>query len=167
MRRMATQGPGAGLPAQIAHAGAVYRLDARHYAEHGRPRGRPAPGAVMVLDGGRIACFPGDIARAAAGAETGGPEVGPVYVSPDGVLVVPTGLVFVRFEDGSSAEARRADLDRAGFEIVQVPGYAPHAAWVRARRGGIAASLAELDVLTALPGVRHVEPQMLSERVAR
>jgi hypothetical protein len=141
----------------------VYRLDDRHHAEHGRPRGSAAPGAVMVLDGGRIAVMPGDGAPAAAG----GADVGPVYESPDGALVVPTGLVFVRFADGSSAEARRADLERAGFEIVQVPGYAPHAAWVRARSGGIAASLGRLDVLTALPGVQHVEPQMLSERVGR
>jgi hypothetical protein len=121
----------------------------------------------MVLDAGRIAVFSGDFGRATASAESGATEIGPVYLSPDGVLAVPTGLVFVRFAKGTSAHARRADLERAGFEIVQVPAYAPHAAWVRARTGGIAGSLAGVVELDTIPGAQNAEPQMLMERVAR
>jgi hypothetical protein len=147
--------------------GRVYRLDEQHYAEHGRRRSAPAADAVMLLEGGRIAVVRGDVARATPGVESGAARIGPVYLSADGVRVVPTDLVFVRFAEGTAAEARRADLERAGFEIVDVPGYAPHAAWVRARDGGIAASLEGLGDLRALPGVQHVEPQLLMERVAR
>lgn len=166
MAAMARQGQPPHELAGTGRGAPTYRLDDGHYAEHGRHRGAPAANATLLLEGGRIAVFPGDFARAVASA-AGATEIGPVYISSDGVMAVPTGLVFVRFAEGTSAEARRADVERAGFALVQVPGYAPHAAWVRARSGGIAASLDQLAQLRTIAGTESIEPQMLMERVVR
>jgi len=107
-----------------------------------------------VLNEGEIAVFRG---RPPAGL-----PVGPVYATPDGSLAVPTGLIFLRFAEGTSAAEHRGDFERLGFELVEVPSYARHAAWVRARNnGGIGAALAHAADLATLPGVEHVEPQML------
>ena len=159
----------AGCPRQVRagsqQAGRVYVLEDGYYALHGRPPGTPAPGAEFLLKGGQIAVFRRAGAAPALGIDASG--VGPVYAAPDGPLAVPTGLLFVRFAEGTSAAGRRVELERAGFELVQVPGYASHAAWVRAREGGIAASLHKMADAEALPGVENVEPQMLMERAPR
>jgi hypothetical protein len=68
----------------------------------------------------------------------------------------------VRFAEGDSPEHHREGIVEAGYEIDQVLAYAPHAAWVRARSGRIPDALARLPSLEALPGVEHVEPQMVS-----
>jgi len=130
-----------------------YALQDEYYAVHGRPRGTPARDAVLTLNEGEIAVFRG------RPPETS--QVGPVYAAPDGPLAVPTGLIFVRFTPGTSAMERQADLERIGFELVQVPAYARDAAWIRLRDGDIAAPLARIPELVALPGVANVEPQML------
>jgi hypothetical protein len=144
--------------------GRVYVLSDDYYAVHDRPPGSPAPGAAFVLKGGQIGVFRRDDAAAARRDAT---IVGPVYAAPDGPLAVPTGLLFIRFAEGTSAAGRRAELERAGLEIVQIPGYAPHAAWVRARDGGIGASLEKVPAAEALPGVENVEPQMLMDSARR
>jgi hypothetical protein len=149
------------VPAGKQHAGHSYRLEDGYYAAHNRQPGSSAAGAALVLNRGQIAVFPG---RPPA---TMTEEVGPVYAAPDGSLVVPTGLLFVRFAEGTSAADRRDELERAGYELVQIPGYAPHAAWVRARTGGIPASLRNVAGLEAIPGVENVEPQMLREKAKR
>jgi hypothetical protein len=131
-----------------------YTLQDDYYAVHHRRRGAAADDAVLVLNEGEIAVFRG---RPPAGL-----GVGPVYATPEGSLAVPTGLVFVRFAEGTSVAARRGDLERLGFELVEVPSYARHAAWVRARgEEGIGSALGQAADLATLPGVEHVEPQML------
>jgi hypothetical protein len=94
-------------------------------------------------------------------------EAGPVYELSDGSRVVPTGRLFVRFAAGTPARERAGDLSRAGLEIVEVPGYAPHAAWVRPREAGAAAALSMLGKAAALPDVENVEPELLRERSKR
>jgi hypothetical protein len=92
----------------------------------------------------------------------------PVYrLEPDGPLAVPTGKVFVRFKEGVEAETRRAEIEGAGYEIIQTPPYAPSSAWVRSAGGDIARSLSDIEALEKLADVENVEPQMLVERAQR
>jgi len=94
-----------------------------------------------------------------------GAELLPAYaVSRDAAPLAPTGLVFVRFEAGTDARSRAAELAAAGFAIADVPQYAPHAAWLRAASGSVRDALRGLDRLLALPELRAVEPQLLGER---
>ena len=130
---------------------------------HGRQPGSPSAGALFTLKGGEIAVHRGDPA-AAEGKEQ---QVGPVYALPEGPLAVPTGLLFVRFKEGTAAAEHREEIERSGYEIVQIPGYAPNAAWVRPRNGDIATSLRGMRALESLPGVENVEPQMLMANAKR
>ena len=99
--------------------------------------------------------------------ESGGSEVasiGPVYRQvPGGQLAVPTGRALVRFAPGDAAHQHRDELAEAGYELDQVLSYAPHAAWVRARSGAIVDALRHLGRLEDVPGVEHVEPQLVSQ----
>ncbi len=79
------------------------------------------------------------------------------------MLAVPTGKVFVRFAEGEHAVDHAQDLQRAGYEIIEVPVYAPNAAWVRARDRDPASALSHLEDLEKLPGVENVEPEFISE----
>jgi hypothetical protein len=95
-------------------------------------------------------------------------EVTAIYgTSPSASPQVPTGLVSIRFAEDMRAEDQRDPLAAAGYEIVRVPGYAPHAAWVKAASGSIRDSLEGLERLLALPGVQAVEPELLGERASR
>jgi hypothetical protein len=95
-------------------------------------------------------------------------EVGPVYsAGPGGPLAVPTGRVFVRLTEGVRPEERLEQLEAAGFEIERTVSYAPHAAWLRPARGGVAHALSGLVALAQVPDVVHVEPQMLLERALK
>ncbi len=99
-----------------------------------------------------------------AGAATGETTIGPVYRRvPGGGLVVPTGRVLVRYVEGEPVERHRDELAGAGYDIDEVLSYAPHAAWLRARSGDIADTLAGLDRLAAQPGIENVEPQMVGD----
>ncbi|HJQ38919.1 MAG TPA: hypothetical protein VKB93_17420 [Thermoanaerobaculia bacterium] len=82
-----------------------------------------------------------------------------------GEAVQATGSVWVRFRNGEDAAARATDFARAGYRIESIPGYALHAAFVRAKDVGT--SLANLDGLRAIDGVQHVEPQLLRKRGSR
>ncbi|MFC7328689.1 hypothetical protein [Marinactinospora rubrisoli] len=141
------------VPAGPAGPGpARYRLAADLVAVH-RPD-RPVPAVRPV--------------REAARPPSGDAVLGPVYRRvPGGDLVVPTGRVLVRYSEGDRAERHRGELERTGYRMDRILGYAPHAAWVRAADGGIAAALRRTAAIAALPGVRHVEPELLGERQAR
>lgn len=80
---------------------------------------------------------------------------------------VPTGRVFVRFTDGIPAQERAGDLASAGFQIDSVPGYAPHAAWLKSASEDPGAALARVDALAAVPDVVRVEAEVLSARRTR
>jgi hypothetical protein len=94
--------------------------------------------------------------------------IGPVYRRvPGGDVVVPTGRILIRFDEGEDAERHRDDVVGAGYEVEQDLPYAPHAAWVRPISGGIADSLRLMGRLGRIPGVRHVEPEMIGGRSLR
>ncbi len=120
------------------------------------------PGAAFTLEDEGVAVYrgvpPAALERAAIPVYGAGPKSPPL---------VPTDLVFVRFAEGTPADGRGADLERAGYAIAEIPDYAPHAAWVRARSGSIRDALAGLPRLLVLTGVRTVEPQLLGRRVLR
>jgi hypothetical protein len=104
--------------------------------------------------------------QAHRGAAPDAPDTTAVYgTTPSGSPQVPTGLVSIRFAEDVRAQDQRDRLATAGYEIVRVPGYAPHAAWVRATSGSIRDSLEGIERLLALPGVQAVEPELLGERV--
>ena len=148
------------------HSSAHYVRKPGYYAIHDQPQGVAATGAAALLDDGAIAVFQGEPDTATAASPTG--RLGPVYaLQPGGVLAVPTGLIFVRFPPGTSAASHAKQIAEAGYELVEIPSYAPQAAWVRARTGQIADSLANMTALEQLPDVENIEPQMLMERHAR
>jgi hypothetical protein len=157
---------------QVGHgaASAVYVRTADHYALlHQRPDEVPDD-AVLTLEGGSIAVFRGKprARRSRKEPATRPPTVAPVYrLGADGPLAVPTGLVFARFAEGVPVESRREALERAGYEVVEIPSYAPHAAWLRARSGEIADALAATAALEKLPDMEGVEPQMLMHAARR
>jgi hypothetical protein len=102
------------------------------------------------------------------GATVDGTRLGPVYRRTEGGgLVVPTGAVLVRFAEGDPADGHLDELREVGYELLEVLSYAPHAGRVRALEGGIVEALRGLGRLEALPGIEHVEPQVLSERRPR
>jgi hypothetical protein len=154
------------IRANMATSAPLYVLKSGHYAVHQRPPDMPAPDAALLLDDGAIAVFQGEPDEAAEAAQAGG--LSPVYgLQPSDLPAVPTGRVFVRFAEGVKAETRRQEIDRAGYELVESPVYAPQAAWLRARSGDLADALAGIPRLEQLPDVENVEPQMLMERARR
>ena len=48
-----------------------------------------------------------------------------------------------------------------------MPPYAPHLAWIEGVTDDVALTLQRLDELAELPGVEHVEPQMVSRAERR
>jgi hypothetical protein len=99
-------------------------------------------------------------------AHSGSPEGRlPVYESENGRLVFPTGKVWVRFARETDVRDRAADLAAAGYSIENVPGYAPHGAFVVGEDA--AAALNGLERLRALEGVEHVEPQVVQQAARR
>jgi hypothetical protein len=140
----------------------LYELATDLIAVHGAG---PSPDAISLLEGGAVAVERLSGARSDAlrrGA------LGPVYRRvPGGGVAVPTGQVFVRLAEGQRAEERRAELERSGYRIEEVPAYAPHAAWIRPASDEIADGLRNLDRLERLPAVARVEPQFLAEASRR
>ena len=133
------------------------------YSVRGRRRGADEDAVAVLHDDAStsFAVYEGAPLRRRAEDE----EIGPVYsAGPDGPLAVPTGRVFVRLEEGLGPDARSAEFARAGFEIEQRLSYAPNAAWLRPAHGGVAKALPALAALERIPGVVHVEPQLLLAR---
>lgn len=119
------------------------------------PREIPAPASY---GGGKYKLA----ADAAERAAPRGPTSGPVYISPSGERVIPSGTLFVQFAPGIRAEDRKPELASLGVRIVDIPGFAPHAAYVQGT--SLAATLEAAAVLLRRPGVAAVEVQM--KRVA-
>lgn len=120
----------------------------------------PSPEAIVTFEGDDISVEP-LAAVASRGLEER--KLGPVYRRvPGGALAVPTGRAFVHLAKGESAAQHEHDLVAAGYRLEQVPGYAPHAAWVRPATGRFVDVLRNLDRLEHLPGVEHAEPQLLT-----
>ena len=71
--------------------------------------------------------------------------------------------MLVRFPAGDRIEAHREQLRAAGYELDAPLGFAPQAGYVRPA----GRDAAGLDRLRAIPGVEHVEPEVLMQRSAR
>ncbi len=136
------------LPAPISYGGGSYTRDDAHVALVGTPTG-PERGA------GPARILP--IERAE------GEGIVAVYRSPAGELVAPTGALFVRLREGSRAADRRSALLAMGLEIVRVPSFAPHTAFVRAKSGDVAETLRLVGEVAKMPDVEGVEVEMLRE----
>ena len=86
----------------------------------------------------------------------------PVYrAQPSGMLAVATGRLWVSFAEGIDATQKREKVEKVGCSLEELPPWAARGAWVRASSGKVADALAAAAVLERLPGVEHVEPQML------
>ncbi|MCS6774609.1 MAG: hypothetical protein RMM31_11570 [Anaerolineae bacterium] len=139
----------------------VYQRDLSLYAERyqvAATSGSKPP--TLVLDEGRVRIFKGKPPAAAAG------QLCAVY-RHGGWLAVPTGLVFVVFKPGERAAAHAEAIRQAGYEIVEIPPYAPNAAWVRDANEDIAAALKNLLRLEQISQVENVEPEFITERAWR
>jgi len=135
----------------------TYSLARDRHAVHG-PAARAVPDPILVLEDGEIAVV---------GGEAAPPGAGPVYVTPAGGLVVPTGRVLLRYRSGTRALDQAPRLRDVGFEVERALDYAPEALWVRPRGGGVADALESLPHLASLPGVEEAEPQLLLPRSLR
>ncbi|MCC5607366.1 hypothetical protein LC612_11335 [Nostoc sp. CHAB 5834] len=133
-----------------------------YYAIHYNQPKTLVTGAILQLNDGKIAVFPGEPNQSEQGA------LSPVYtLQPNGSLAVPTGLVFIRFAEGIDVKSQREVINRAGYEIVESLPYAPHTAWLRSQLSNIADAIARISQLEAIPKVENIEPQMLMERGLR
>lgn len=140
----------------------VYERVTDHFAVKGKvPRAPAARTVARVEDEPPVAILKGDPPAAVGDTEAG--ALLPVYkIVPNGALSVPTGAVFVRFDEGTAPADRTEALQEAGYRIASVPAYAPHTAWLEERTGDLAEALAGIRRLGAIPGLVRVEPQMLS-----
>jgi hypothetical protein len=147
----------------------VYTRLPGHYAAHGQRADAPPPGEVVatLIEGeDKIEVLRGEASERKGPAAPG--KSLPVYaLQPGGTPAVPTGQVFIRFKENVAVEARRREIERAGYEIAQSLEYAPHAAWLRARSGEIADALINIPNLEKIDDVENVEPQMLMQRASR
>ncbi|MBN3883200.1 MAG: hypothetical protein V7K64_27245 [Nostoc sp.] len=136
-----------------------YTRKSGYYAIHYNQPSTVPPGAILQLNDGAIAVFPGEPNQSEQ------VTLSPIYtVQPNGSLAIPTGLVFIRFAEGVDVESQRQVINRAGYEVAQNLDYAPHAAWLRATSGNIADAIAGISQLEAIANVENVELQMLMER---
>lgn len=145
----------------------VYVQKPGYYAVHyAQPEDIVTAEAIVVMDEEAIAVFSG-----LPGASRNTPadaKISPVYALPSASsLAIPTGRVFVRLAETVAIDSRQDAIQAAGYEIVDRPPYAPHAAWVQARSGSMADALQHISQLTAIPDMANVEPQLLTQRSFR
>lgn len=154
-KRFVESAPGV-LRVRTGRGESIYELAPDLVAIHGV---EPGPHAVAAFENEGVT-----VEKAERLSEPlAGERLGPVYLQPGGALVVPTGRAFVRFAEGERPDRHTDDLRAAGFELEEVPSYAPHAAWVRPAGGGVVEGLQLLERLERLPGVESVEPQLLTQ----
>jgi hypothetical protein len=154
-----------GFSASTEHKELRYVRKEGYYAVPSWQAVPEAPQPVTIFAEGDIAVFKGDPAKASA--HNGQPLLAVYALEPAGDIAVPTGRVFLRFAEGTDALSQQASVQRAGYVIENTLSYAPNAAWVRNRSGDVAEALNGLEALAKLPGVKNVEPQMLSNRASR
>ena len=155
------------------YGGAVFEREPDLYAVRqqeppraDRSRTGAASSPLAVVRDGATSAFA--VYRGQPGKEVSAAEICPVYsVGANGPLAVPTGRVLVRLAKGMSPETRKQEFASAGYEIETTLSYAPSAAWLKPQQGGVAQALSNLDALGKMPGVDHVEPQLLMERAFR
>ncbi|PYK66779.1 MAG: hypothetical protein DME50_04510 [Verrucomicrobia bacterium] len=149
-------------PAQIevrSNEGQIvrYHLAPEFYARSSKVPPSPGERVVQRLDEGfAIFQVPASSSTVAEGS------VLPVYrAQPSGMLAVATGRLWVRFAEGIDATQKREKVEKVGCSLEELPPWTARGAWVRASSGKAVDALAAAAVLAGLPGVEHVEPQML------
>ncbi len=133
-------------------------------AVHGGRHEQATPGAAWELPEEGIAVYTDTdrLPTPATGVFTA------VYrLHPQGPSAVPTGMVFVRFAEGTKASSRQSAFEAAGYVIHEQLSWAPQAAWLKSATGRIADSLARIPDLQAIEGIKHIEPQMLQPAAKR
>ncbi|WP_414572937.1 hypothetical protein [Nostoc sp. CCY 9925] len=136
-----------------------YTRQPGYYAIHYNQPSTVAPGAIVQLNEGAIAIFPGEPNQSQKNT------LSPIYtLEPNGSPAVPTGLVFIRFAKGVDVESQHEAINRSGYKVEQSLDYAPNAAWLRSQSGNIVDAIAGISRLEAIPNVENVELQMLMER---
>ena len=75
--------------------------------------------------------------------------------------------MFIRFANGVSISERSAEIEKAGYKIVEKIDYAENAGWLADRSGSIAKALVGIEKLESIKDVENVEPQMLMKRASR
>lgn len=152
------------FPEQLSASGASYTRVPGYYAVHDAGEGARDSRAVMTLKEEGIIVYRDEPDEGRDDEAT----LSAVYrLQPSGPLFVPTGKLFIRFAEGVAADSRRAEIGRAGYEIVKLSQYTPHTAWLRHASGAIAQSLSNIHLLESLADVENVEPQMLTARELR
>ena len=149
---------------------ALYSRESGYYAVHYKQPGTAAPGAILQLNEGAIAVFPGepDEPENALQLTSTTGTVGPIYtLQPGGSFAIPTGLVFIRFAPGVEVDTQHDAIQNAGYEVAQSLSYAPNAAWLRASSGSLLEALKGISQLELIPHVEAVEPQMLMPSTPR
>jgi len=128
-------------------------------ALHGPPHASAGTSAVFGLpDAGIEVVALGDVVAGESRRR------GPVYAQESsGALAVPTGRVFLRLRTKHRPSDWVASLVSHGFVPVEGHADAPGTAWVASADGRIAAGLARLGELSALPDVEAAEPELLRE----
>lgn len=151
----------------IAHDGTVrrYLKHQEFIAIHDQPLSPKTAGVELILDDSIAICrgLPSSLANHPVPL-----TITPVYlVTPHGPLAVPTGRIFIRCSPDLRLEDRRADLATGGYDLTEIPSYAPHTGWVQSSTGDMASSLKNFEQLKTIPGIVHVEPQLLMPRTPR
>jgi len=139
---------------------AISSLDERLVAVQGATA---QSAAIATFEGGEVVV----VAVDSAPMPGKGGKIGPVYRQQGGGLAVPTGRVLVRFKPGDDPRAHATELRTAGFKLDEVLPYAPQAVWLSPHNDEPTAALSGIDELRSLPGVEHVEPQVLTESASR
>jgi hypothetical protein len=135
----------------------VYHLAPELYARCSKVPLSPGERVVQMLDD-RFAIFHVPAFSSAIPKE----DVLPVYrAQPSGMLAVATGRLWVRFAEGIDATQMREKVEKVGCSLEELPPWTARGAWVRASSGKVADALAAAALLERLPGVEHVEPQIL------
>lgn len=151
-------------PQQIAvgkDSPTLYSRQPGYYAIHYQQTQKITSPAVLVLNEGKIVVMAGEPKPEITDS------ISPVYTLSSGSLAVPTGLVFIRFAENVNVDSQQAAINQSGYEISQVLGYAPHAAWLTAKSGKVSDALLGIARLASLSHVENVEPQMLMAKVNR
>ena len=140
-----------------------YRLAPELYARCSKLPPSPGERVVQRLDE-RLAII--QVPASSSAMPKG--SVLPVYrAQPSGTFAIPTGRLWVRFAEGIDATQKRELVEKVGCSLEELPPWTASGAWVRASSGKVADALAAAAVLQGLPGVEHVEPQMLLPSVRK
>jgi len=149
------------LCASTEHPEVIYTRARGYHAVKGAP-GALTRRATLMLEGddGTYAVMEGEPRLVRK-------DISAVYQGSGGLLVVPTGRVFVRLDDDMLLEAHAEAFRKLGYVIFQALPYAPNAGWLEREDGDVAAALHNIGALEKLPHVRNVEPQLLAFRAYR